>query len=356
MWQDTVSWQRASYGRVLIVPMNPRVSVILPFRNAAETIGRALRSLQCQSLREIEVLAVDDRSTDAGPALVRSFQAEDSRVRLFESNAPHGVVAAINTAWPLCRASMIARMDADDVSFPRRLECQLDLFNRDPLLSCAGCQVEIPGADEGFLRYLDWSNSLLSPESIARERFVECPVVNPTMFARREVLESVGGHVDSPWAEDYDLWLRILAAGHRVAKVPEILYQWNDDRPGRLTRSDPRYSRENFMRARAHYLASLPQAERGFAICGAGPTGKTLARFLLEEGASVLWFHDVSKGRIGERIGGIRVLGGAPIASSGPGRNGPVFLSCVGSPGGRERVRRLLEDAGQEGQDFFCCA
>lgn len=331
------------------------MSVILPFRDACETVERALLSLLRQTLREIEVLAVDDGSMDAGGAVVENCMRKDDRIRLLRTGKPSGVVAAVNMAWAHCRAPLIARMDADDVSLPHRLGRQYAMLERDKALSGVGCLVEVPDADEGFRRYVEWSNELVAPEDICRERFVECPVVNPTVLVRREALESVGGHQETPWAEDYDLWLRFLGADYRMAKVPEILYLWHDDQPDRLTRSDPRYSRQSFLRARAHYLARLPHADRGFALCGAGPTGKMLARFLVAEGAVIHRFYEVNHRRVGQTIAGIPVCSSNPMPAAAAG--GPILLSCVGSPGGRERVRRLLSGVGYvEGEDFFCCS
>jgi len=341
-------------------PSTPIISVILPYRDAEATIEAAVSSLLAQTLCDIEILAVDDRSSDGGPALVERIARADPRVRPICSDAPHGVVAAVNSAWGLCKAEFIARMDADDVSLPSRLEKQLALLHSRPELSGASCQVAVPGAREGFQRYLDWSNGLTEPEDILRERFVECPVVNPTMLVRKEAVEQVGGHLDSEWAEDYDLWLRFLAAGHKIAKVSDrALYVWSDDQADRLTRSDERYSETNFLRARAHYLAQLPDAGRGFALCGAGPIGKRLARFLTDEGARVDRFYDVNQKRVGEAIHGIPVEPGSPLPgpeSKPDPKDIPLLLSCVGSPGGRDRVRALAKDAGYtEGSDFYCC-
>ena len=346
-WRQEV----AVYGAV----MNPRVSVILPFKNARATVARALRSLLDQTLRDIEVLLVDDGSTDGGAAVVEECTRDDGRVRLLQARAPGGVVAAVNTAWPLCRADLIARMDADDVSLPDRLERQCSVLESDATLGAVSCRVEVPGAGEGFQRYVDWSNSLVSAQDIQRERFVECPVVNPTVLARREAVEAVGGHLDAPWAEDYDLWLRFLGAGHRMVKLPEVHYCWYDDQPGRLTRTDARYSAAGFMQARAHYLALLPRSGQGFVLCGAGPTGKALAARLQGEGAHVHCFYDVNERRLGARIGGVPVVSGHTVPAAVAG--GPIVLSCVGSPGGRQRVRGLVEHAGYiEGENFFPCA
>jgi len=337
----------------------PVVSVILPFRNAAPTIGAALESLLGQTLRNLEIWAVDDCSNDGGREIAAALAESDPRLRVISSKSPHGIVAAVNSAWPVCRSDLIARMDADDLSLPIRLEKQAACLQSQSDLAAVSSLVEVPSAAGGFQRYIDWSNELTLPEQIHRERFVECPVVNPTMLARRSAIEAVGGHIDTVGPEDYDLWLRFLDAGHRIAKVPEVLYQWSD-LPSRVTRTEDRYSEANFLRTKIPYLAKLPTVRsRGVLICGAGPIGKTVCQLLQSEGVDVHGFLEVSPRRIGQRIHGVKVLPGrTPQELPIPSPTAPVLLACVGSTGGRNRVRALLTEAGfEEGETgFVCCA
>jgi hypothetical protein len=225
------------------------------------------------------------------------------------------------------------------------------------------CQVEITGnaqsragkPREGFLRYRDWLNGLLEPGEIAAERFVESPVVHPSVLMRRAALEAAGGWREVPWAEDYDLWLRLLQAGKRFAKVPEILFTWRDG-ADRLTRVDGRYAPRNFTRAKAHYLAQMPAVrERGVEISGAGPTGRAIARELRAEGITLRAFYEVSPKLIGrERQGApVRSYEDLPAASA----DCPVHLAAVARPAGKQRLRGLLQQAGyRRGENWFAVA
>ena len=206
---------------------------------------------------------------------------------------------------------------------------------------------------EGMERYVDWVNGLVSAEAVARERFVECPVIQPSMMMQREALDLVGGYRTTSWAEDHDLVLRMLGAGVRIGKVDEVLLDWRDG-PGRLTRSHPMYSEEQVWLMKAHHLARLPAVrDRGVVISGAGPIGKRLGRLLREEGVEIQGFLEVNVRRIGQEIGGVPVVAAEEI---GTFRREAVLLSAVGVPGGRERVRALAEGVGYlEGQDFWCC-
>lgn len=322
---------------------------MLPFRDAAGTLRAALASLLAQEGADFEVLAVDDHSADGSAAIVEA--AGDPRVRLLENAGAPGVVGAANTGIRAARAPWIARMDADDLAAPRRLRRQLDFAAGRPELGVVACEVALlEGRGEGMARYVGWANGLRTPEEIAAARFIESPVVNPGAMVRADWMERAGGYRDVPWAEDHDLWLRLLEAGCRIARVPEVLLEWRDS-GGRLTRTDERYGSEARTLMRAHYLARLDVVrERGVVMAGAGPIGKGLARRLRAEGVGVRAFLEVNPRRIGQRIHGAPVLA---AESLDPGRG--VLLGAVGVPGGRDRVRRLAREAGfTEGLDFWC--
>jgi hypothetical protein len=200
-------------------------------------------------------------------------------------------------------------------------------------------------------RYVDWVNSLTGIEETSRSRFIECPVVNPTAMIRRDWIERVGTYRDAPWAEDHDLWLRLLEAGCQIVRVPQILFQWRDS-PARLTRSDPRYAEQARSRMRAHYLARLPGVRvNGVVIAGAGPIGKRLALDLQAEGVVVRGFFEVSPRRIGQRIHGAEVVSSERMNELW---RSSMLLGAVGIEGGRKRVRDLaLSNGRKEGEDYW---
>ena len=331
------------------------ISVVLTARDAEATLVEAVESCLRQTLEDLELLLIDHRSVDATPALMRRFARSDQRVRTFTCDGSH--VDAHRLGVAEARGELIARMDADDVSHPERLERQAQLLVDDTSLSACVCGIRVRSRSRpvggGFLRYVNWLNGLRVPEDIARERFIESPVVHPAAMLRRDALAAVGGYQEVDWAEDYDLWLRLLGAGHRVGKVPVILFDWYDS-DARLTRTHARYSQENFLRAKAHYLARMPAVKAGgVEICGAGPIGKRLARLLIGEGAGVRAFYEVNPRRIGETIAGIPVRDQAELIPSGEA----ILLGAVGLPGARDRVRDLAAEQGfAEGVDFFCVA
>lgn len=332
--------------------MSPRISIVMPFRNAGATLPEALASVLAQDFGDWELLVVDDHSTDRSAELVRELAGGDARVRLLSNEGPPGVVGASVTAGRAAAGEWLARMDADDVSHPQRLSRQWAMAQSRPELDVIGSGVEILSPlGDGMVRHVDWVNSLMEPQEIANARFIENPMVHPSSLMRKTAVEAAGGYLEVPWAEDHDLFLRMLERGSVFGKVPETLLQWRDS-PGRLTRSDPRYGDACRHRMRAHFLSRMVAVKgRGVAIAGAGPIGKTLALELQAKGVKVRGFFDVHPRRIGETIHGAEVAG---LEDFGRRWREAVLLSAVGVPGGREEVAELAEKAGYvEGSDFW---
>ena len=334
--------------------MKVQLSVVLPVRNAEATLEEAIASCLEQSFTNLELLVVLNGSEDASAEIAAEFARRDDRIRVLESSVEGGVTEAMALGLRESCCPVIARMDAEDGSAPERFATQRALLESDPLLGGVSCQVRLVGAlGGGMSRYVDWVNTLRTPEDVSRERFVECPVIQPSVMLRREVIEAAGGYVATSWAEDHDLWLRMLAQGVRFGKVDEVLLDWRDSE-GRLTRSHAMYGEDEVWRMKAHHLARLPSVrEQGVAICGAGPIGKRLARLLGGEGVTMNGFFEVHPRRIGNRIGGVPVAGPDEF---GVRWREAVLLSAVGLAGGRGRVRDLARPAGYlEGRDFWCC-
>src|SRR5574341_843254 len=233
----------------------PKVSVLMPGYNAAATLDEALDSLARQSLRDYELVAVDDGSSDGTLEILQQRARADGRICLL-AQSHQGIIAALNAGLKACRAGIVARMDADDRAHPERLEKQFAFLQTHPEIALVGCRVVgFPPEQmrQGVKLYLEWQNALLSDEDIRREMFVESPLAHPSVMFRRDWVQRVGGYQDNDWAEDYDLWLRLYLAGARFAKLPDVLLEWREG-PKRLTRRDERYSLENFLRAKAYDL------------------------------------------------------------------------------------------------------
>ncbi len=331
----------------------------MPCYNASATLPEALESISCQTLPDFELVCVDDGSTDETQRILQEYAAHDGRLKLLAQ--PHrGIVTALNHGLATCRAGLVARMDADDIAHPQRLEKQAAYLRDHPEFCLVGSQVAaFPPARvrEGLRVYLDWQNSLLSDVDIRREIFVESPLAHPSVLYRKEFVQQVGGYQDFGWAEDYDLWLRLYLAGGRFAKIAQVLLWWREG-GGRLTRRDERYSQENFFRAKAHYLGRGPLAGcQAVFIWGAGTAARQLSKHLLRQRVRLAAFFDVDPRKVGSTRRGLPVLPPEALPAQWRRWEHPVLLAAVGARGARPIVRQRLQAFGlREGVDWWHAA
>jgi len=331
--------------------LNPTVSVILPVHNGGDYLAAAVSSILSQSFRKLELLLVDDRSDDGA---ITRLDSVDRRLRILSSKQA-GVSGAFNYGLAHARGKFIARMDADDLSLPERLEQQLHYLENHPDVAICGGGVEI-FSDQvlgaGNLRYQNWLNSCRSPEKIHRELFIESPIPNPTAMFRREAIDHLGGYRDPDWPEDYDLFLRADAAGMRMGKPDGAVLRWREHGQ-RLTRTDSRYDIARFQAAKAHFLVRGRMHGRPLVIWGAGPTGTLMHDLLKSEGALVHGFLEVHPRRIGGSKRGLPVW---PIEQVSSLKEAFVLIA-VGAAGAREKIRaNMVERGKKEGSDYLFVA
>ncbi len=333
----------------------PEVSVVLPAFDAEATIGAALASVRRQTFSRFECVVVDDGSRDGTAEVARRVAAVDRRFRVL--SRPHGgIVAALDAGLDACRASLVARMDADDLMRRDRLAIQVERLRVDPSIDAVGGHVRLfPRAvlGPGWRSYESWLAGLVTPEDVERDAFVECPVAHPTLTARTDVLRAFGWR-DRPWPEDYDLVLRMLARGRRIAVVPRRVLSWRRG-PGRLSDRDPRYDDDGFARCKAHFLArGLLAGSDRFRLWGYGHTGRALTRALASEGLVPDRIVEVHPGRLGAEISGAPVV---PPERIGNPSEGPPVLASVARAGPRSEIRAFLATRGfVEGTHFVCVA
>ena len=335
---------------------HPLISVVMPTWNAESTIQAAVESILGQTDDNFELIVVDDGSTDNAPEYLKSVR--DSRFKVI--SVDHGgVVHAANTGIEAAQGDFIARMDSDDLAYPNRLAKQRQLMLERPEIGFCGAVVDYGGSREdqaGYARYVDWVNEQIEPEQISLRRFIESPFSNPSIFYRREVSEAHGNFLDGAFPEDYELVLRYLDAGVRMAKVPEPLMRWNDP-PGRLSRTDDRYSFDAFYKCKAEYLARWLKINNPLypdvVIWGAGRNTRKRARFLKDHGISIVGYVDLDPKKTGSPLNGIPRWHSDDM----PGPGEIFVLTYVGSHGAREMNYDILTSKGfVEGVHFVQCA
>ncbi len=202
----------------------PPISVLMPVYNAERYLDEAVKSILAQTFADFEFIIINDGSTDRSPEILRKYEAQDSRIRLV-SRPNTGFCGALNEAVGLARGEMIARMDADDYSFPDRFEHQLALLRADPHLVAVGGEVTWIDQDGDFIRNFCVAHAHEEMDA-AQMNGVLGVIVHPAAMFRRQALLDVGGYrKELEPAEDYDLFLRFAECG-RLANVNRLVLRY----------------------------------------------------------------------------------------------------------------------------------
>jgi glycosyltransferase involved in cell wall biosynthesis len=331
--------------------MQPKISVILPYYNAAGTLARAIESVLEQDYNDYELILVDNNSTDGSREIAERVASSNSRIRLAEEKK-QGVVHSTNRGFELALGRYVARMDADDTAELTRLKNQSNYLEQHPDCDAvAGLVEHVPHSVEaaGFSRFVDWSNSIRSYEEIYNNRFIELPVVNPTLMWRRETAQKHGLYRAGDFPEDYEMVLRWLDSGVKIVKIPVVVLRWYDSET-RLTRTDEIYSDRSFYKIKSFYLASWLKKNNPFhpfvSIWGASRISRRRARLLEQHGVQLKNYIDTKKSRqIGSEIIYYKEL---------PAAGQMFILSYIRQMDNRDRIREFLCERGYvEGRDFL---
>lgn len=315
-----------------------KVSVVMPVYNAEDTVLWALDSLRAQTIPELEIIVVNDGSSDGTMDILHR-----QKDILLLDHSHRGIAPALNDGLAAASGDYIARMDADDECHPNRMELQASLLDVYSDIGLVGCKVAYGGDpvhQTGYADYVKWTNSLIKPETIAINRFVESPFAHPSVMFRRELFERYGAYRDGPFPEDYELWLRWMANGVRMTKVDEELLTWNDP-PSRLSRTDSRYSVDAFYQIKAEYL-SMWLAENNphhpdVIIWGAGRVTRRRAEILSHFGINITHYIDLKPRKLDC---GTPVIHHTDI----PDPSTCFILPMVGNKGARDKIRQFLTD------------
>jgi glycosyltransferase involved in cell wall biosynthesis len=199
--------------------MTPRVSVLIGVFNNASTLERAAGSMLGQSVRDLELLIIDDGSRDGSAEVAAGLAAEDARVRVLTMPENIGIARSLNEGIRSASAPVIAVLDADDWADPQRLERQLEVLDHDPAVAVVGSR----------MREVDHAGRELNPRTSFASGDVNDvlmrfnPIPNTSAAFRRDAALAAGGYDPRyRWATEYDLWLR-LAEHHRVHALDKAL-------------------------------------------------------------------------------------------------------------------------------------
>ncbi len=329
------------------------VSTILPFHNAATTLDAAIASMAAQTYTDRELLLIDNASTDDGTTIAQRWTARDPRIRL--SHEPRlGIAHALNTGLARAKGRYIARMDADDLCHPERLEKQVAYLAAHQDIGVVGTRTAFASTVEesrGMQAFVQWQNELITPHAHFVKRFVDAPLAHPTVMFRRELVERHGGYDTGPLPEDHELWLRWMDAGVHFAKLPEELLTWNDH-AGRLSRTHTNYSVDAFFSTKVKWLAKWLHRKlngRPLIVAGTSKLCRERAALLEAEGIAVHAFTDVK----GRGVSGYTFIPHLDLPAAGDA----FVVSFISQRGTGDRIAEFFVGRGLvEGQDFILAA
>lgn len=337
------------------ITSKPQISVLLPFYNAGFNLSHAIQSILKQTYSSWELILVNNGSTDISPDVAEQFTKIDNRIALI--NEPQkGIVSALNTGLSHCKGDYIARMDADDVSLPTRLELQYNLLKQNPDLDLTSGIVRYISDNKndttGFQLYVDWINKLITHEDIYMNQFIESPLAHPSVMFTKKTLLKYGNYRDGNFPEDYEMWLRWLSMGARCQKIEKEVLLWYDN-PLRLSRCDKRYNKQAFSLIKIEYLDKWLKNHNShfpfLCIWGAGKIGRRNSRLLEKRGHKIIFFIDIAEKRINQK--NCIHYSKLPIAGE------HFVVSFVNNRGVAGLIRHELNEKGyKEGVNFIMAA
>ena len=186
----------------------PSVSVVMAVYNGEDTVSDAIESIQSQTFDEWEFIIVDDASTDNTNAVLQSKSKYDKRIRIFQNKINKGLAASLNFGWQQARGPLIARMDADDISLPTRLQKQVNFFKQNEDVSVLGTGVFIKNKKGEILGQ---ASRPTRHAELRKEILFKVPFFHPTVLMRKKFLEKSGGYNEKFLrAQDFELWSRCV--------------------------------------------------------------------------------------------------------------------------------------------------
>lgn len=246
----------------------PKISVIMSVYNGEEYLAETLDSIIAQSFTEWELVVVNDCSKDSTAEILQSYAEKDCRIKVHTNEVNLKLPSSLNKAISLSRGKYIARMDADDICLPNRLERQYHFMENNPEISLSSC------------RFFTLKNGVITSggcggrcdsEAIRAMLLVANPILHPGVIAKSEVLKEFLYDTTLTCTEDLELWTRVAKSGLKLAILPEylLLYRLHDKQ---ITATTLARQHEEVLKIQHTYygelLSDLPEEFCDFYIRG----------------------------------------------------------------------------------------
>ncbi len=233
--------------------MKPAISVIMSVYNGETYLVEAVESVRSQTFENWELVIINDCSTDSTPALLAELAAKDERIKVHTNEVNLKLPTSLNKAISLCEGKYIARMDADDICLPDRLEKQFAFMEAHPEVSLSSC------------RFMTMKNGVFASggaggrcdsEALQAMLFVSNPILHPGVIAKADVMKKYGYDTTLTCTEDLELWTRMAAQGETLQILPEclLLYRLHDKQ---ITSTTLERQRTEVLKIQKAYYAAL---------------------------------------------------------------------------------------------------
>ena len=208
--------------------MVPKISVLMGIYNCAATLPAAIECILNQTVQDFELILCDDGSSDDTYQVAKGYcDRYPEKIVLLRNEKNMGLNYTLNHCLAHATGEFIARMDGDDLCSPDRFEKELQLLEAHPEMAVVSTEMTYFDETGTWGR----SHGIVCPQ--CRDFLYGTPFCHAPCMARRAAINAVGGYTDDPKylrVEDYDLWVKLYAAGYRGMNLQEPLYQMRDDR------------------------------------------------------------------------------------------------------------------------------
>jgi glycosyltransferase involved in cell wall biosynthesis len=197
--------------------MKPIVTVLMPVYNGETFLKEAIDSILNQTFTDFEFLIINDGSTDKSEEIILDYN--DSRIRYIKNDENLKLIKTLNKGINLAKAEFLVRMDADDISFPNRIERQVNFMRNNIDVVVAGSWFQCVGNNSNIIQYSTQHNAIVT------EFLYKCSICHPSTIWRLENLDTLKFNTDFDHAEDYEFWIQCMNKG-KLANIPEVLLKY----------------------------------------------------------------------------------------------------------------------------------
>lgn len=262
-----------------------KISILLPFRNAAPWILETIQSIRTQTHQDWELLAINDHSTDETASLIQTIN--DPRIQLV-TNSGEGIIPALQTGLAASNGKFTTRMDADDLMPNNKLELLLSCMDGHRTIASGKVRyfsdVEI---SEGYKKYEEWLNERCTQNDHFDHVYRECVIASPNWLATTAALKEDRIFDQLKYPEDYDMTFLWKKHQYKVEVVNAITHLWREH-PNRTSRNSDVYQQASFFRVKLDWFRKSEQGKT-LGVFGVGPKGKLVVDSL-KDAFEIHWF------------------------------------------------------------------